>query len=78
MKVSARLGYTKNLGNFESLRIELGIEIDNDDYVSNAHEELLEVLSQKIQDNLPLIENKIKPKGYVDSKSKLLNALRKK
>lgn len=49
-KVSAHLGFTKNMGNFESLKIDIGFEDDvrPDESVEDAQERVYDVVEGEL------------------------------
>jgi hypothetical protein len=53
-KVSVALGYTLNLGNFQSLRIDLGVEDSERDgeNISEAFERVYAFVEQKLTDKV--------------------------
>jgi hypothetical protein len=53
-KVSVALGYTLNLGNFQSLRIDLGIEDSERDgeNISDAFDRVYAFVEQKLTDKV--------------------------
>jgi hypothetical protein len=49
-KVNVTLGYTLNLGNFQSLRIDIGVEdsIRNDEHVDEAFTRVYDFVEKKL------------------------------
>jgi len=49
-KVNVALGYTLNLGNFQSLRIDIGVEdsLRNEEHVDDAFNRVYEFVEQKL------------------------------
>ena len=49
-KVNVALGYTLNLGNFQSLRIDIGVEdgLRNDEHVDEAFTRVYSFVEQKL------------------------------
>jgi len=49
-KVNVALGYTLNLGNFQSLRIDIGVEdsLRNEEHVDDAFNRVYDFVEQKL------------------------------
>jgi len=60
-KVTVSLGYTLNLGNFQSLRIDLGIEDSRRDgeNISEAFERVYEFVEDKLAERLKRLPQEI-------------------
>ena len=63
MKIKLQLGKTYNLGNYESLRIDVGLE---DECNPEEYEEKCKEIYDKVTDFFVAVYNEVKPKkkGY--------------
>lgn len=63
-KISATLGYTLNLGNFESLRVDLGVTDyvhDNED-INQAQERVYKLVEVQLIDKVKEAREALEPK----------------
>ena len=61
-KVNVALGYTLNLGNFQSLRIDIGVEdsLRNEEHVEDAFNRVYSFVENKLIDKINEAKTEIK------------------
>jgi hypothetical protein len=61
-KVNVTLGYTLNLGNFQSLRIDIGVEdsLRNEEHVDDAFNRVYSFVENKLIDKINEAKTEIK------------------
>ena len=61
-KVNVTLGYTLNLGNFQSLRIDIGVEdsLRNEEHVDDAFNQVYSFVENKLIDKINEAKTEIK------------------
>lgn len=59
--VSYRARFTRNMGNFESLQIEIGVEDEprGDEKVSEAYNRVKDFVEERLLDEITRLENEI-------------------
>lgn len=60
-RVTVSVGYTRNMGNFESLRVDIGVEdsVRSDENVEKAFNRVYSFVEKKLTDKVKEVEEEI-------------------
>jgi hypothetical protein len=59
-RVSVTVGYTRNMGNFESLRLDIGLEADGTGHPDTTFQRVYEWTQDKLVEKMAEIEAELK------------------
>lgn len=61
-RVSVTVGYTRNMGNFESLRYDVGLESDpmSGESTAQAYERVAEFVKKRLMEQIREVEQEVK------------------